>query len=156
MTLPALPRSAPVRSQPPPLWLMYRVVNPTARRIVASPLGRWTGPVLLLRFTGRRTGRRLEIPVIGHHLGESLHVFTDAAWALNFEGGRTVTVIGRGQQRAAHGRLVDDPAETAAAMRRVLGQVPSPRRLGLHIDPGHRPSDNELAAVRRTISLSVP
>lgn len=151
MSLPAQPESAPVRSQPPPLWLMYRVVNPTARRIVASPLGRWTGPLLLLRFSGRRTGRRYEVPVIGHRLGESWHVFTDADWALNFDGGRALTVIGRGRQRATLGQLVDDPADTAAAMRRVLGKVPSPRRLGLRIDTGHDPTDDELAAVRRMI-----
>lgn len=143
-----------MRSQPPPLWLMSRVVNPTARWIVASPLGRWTGPLLLLRFSGRRTGRRYEVPVIGHHLGESWHVFTDAAWALNFDGGRTLTVIGQGRQRTALGQLVDDPADTAAAMRHVLGSVPSPHRLGLHIDTGHDPTDDELAATRRMIRFS--
>jgi hypothetical protein len=131
---------------------MYRVVNPIARRVVASPLRRWTGPLLLLRFTGRRTGRRYEVPVVGHHLGESWYVFTDAAWALNFRGGRTVTVVGGGRQRQGLGHLLDGP-DTAAAMRRVLGQVPSPRRLGLHIDSGHHPSDDELAAVRRMIRL---
>ena len=154
MSLPAQPESAPVRSQPPPLWLMYRIVNPATRRLVASPLGRWTGPLLLLRFTGRRTGRRYEVPVVGHHLGESWHVFTDAAWALNFRGGRTVTVVGGGQQLQGLGYLVDDATETAAGMRLVLGQVPSPRRLGLHIDPSHRPSDDELTAVRRMIRLT--
>ncbi len=154
MSLPAQPQSAPVRSQPPPLWLMYRIMNPTARRIVASPLGRWTGPLLLLRFTGRRTGRRYDIPVIGHHLRESWHVLTDAAWALNFDGGRTLTVIGQGRQRTALGQLVDDPTDTAAVMRHVLGKVPSPRRLGLHIDTGHDPTDHELTAVRRMIRFS--
>lgn len=153
MSLPAQPESAPVRSQPPPLWLMRRIVNPAARRIVASPLGRWTGPLLLLRFTGRRTGRRYEVPVVGHHLGESWHVFTPAAWAFNFEGGRTVTVVGGGQQRHGLGHLVDDTTETAAAIRRVLGQISSPRRLGLHINPGHHPTDDELTAVRRMIRL---
>ncbi len=155
MSLPALPRSAPVRSQPPPLWLMYRIVNPLARLVVASPLGRWTGPVLLLRFTGRRTGRRYDVPVVGHQLGKSVYVFTDAAWALNFAGGRAVTVVGGGRRRAATGLLVDDPAEAAAALRRVLGDVPRPRRLGLHIDAGHHPTDSELAAVRRMVRLTV-
>ena len=134
---------------------MHRIVNPLARRVVASPLGRWTGPVLLLRFTGRRTGRDYVVPVVGHHLDGSVHVFTDAAWALNFAGGRAVTVVGRGRQRAAVGHLVEDPAGTAAALRRVLGEVPSPRRLGLHIDAGHHPTDGELAAVRRMVRLSV-
>lgn len=130
---------------------MHRIVNPTARRVVASPLGRWTGPLLQLRFTGRRTGRRYEIPVIGHHLGEAWHVFTDAAWALNFDGGRTLTVIGQGHHRTTLGHLVDDPADTAAAMRHVLGTVPRPHRLGLHIATGHHPTDDELTAVRRMI-----
>lgn len=86
-------------------------------------------------------------------LDGSLLVFTDAAWALNFLGGRPVTVLGRGRELRGEALLVEDATETAAALRGVLGQVPSPRRLGLHIAPGHHPSDDELATVRRVVHL---
>ncbi len=155
MTLPPQPTDAAVRSQPPPRWLMNNVVNPTARRLVPSPLGRLVG-LVLLRFTGRRSGRHYEIPVVGHHVDDPLLVFTDAAWALNFHGGRSVTVIERGRSWHGEAHLIDDPAETATAMRRVLEKLRSPRLLGLDIDAGHQPSDSELVAVRRLIAIRTP
>lgn len=154
MTLSAQPPTAPVRSQPPPRWLMTTVVNPFARRLVPV-LGRWSGPLVVLRFTGRRSGRTYEIPVVGHELDGATVVLTDAGWALNFRGGRPVTLLGAGRRRSGQAFLIETPDETIAAIRRVLAGLPSARALGLHIEPDHEPSDDELLAVRRVVRLPV-
>jgi hypothetical protein len=51
--------------------------------------------------------------------------------------------------------ILDDPRDAATALRAVLRQLPSPRRLGLVIDPQHQPTDDELAALRRMIRIFI-
>src|SRR5688500_9829353 len=105
------------RSTPPPRGLMRWVVNPVVRAIARSPAGRWTGELLVLEFTGRRTGRRRTVPVLGRRHDGVLYALTDATWALNFTGGAPVTITSRGRSRRGTGLLVTDPAETAGAVR---------------------------------------
>jgi hypothetical protein len=149
------PPARGIRSQPPPARLMRHVINPVVRMVVRSPLARWTGDLTLLIFTTRRTGRRLQVPVLAHQLGPSLLVFTDAGWAANFRESRPVTLICRGRRHHGQAVLSDDPRETAAALRAVLQQPTNPRRLGLTIQPAYQPTDAELAALRRMIRISV-
>jgi len=42
---------------------------------------------MVLRFFGRKTGRRYDIPVVAHRLDGELYALTDAAWRTNFPGG---------------------------------------------------------------------
>ncbi len=46
---------------------MLRVTNPVVRLLLRSPV---SGPMrrqfMVLRFTGRKTGRRYDIPVVAH------------------------------------------------------------------------------------------
>lgn len=128
---------------------MRGVVNPVVLRLVSSS-GR-AGQVLVLGFTGRRTGRGLSVPVMGHDVEGVLHVFTDAAWAANFRGGRAVTVTGRGRRLDGTGYLLC-PSEGAAVLRSVLRET-DPRHLGLHVLRGAIPTDAELAAVRHAVRI---
>jgi len=61
---------------------MLRVTNPVVRLLLRSPVG---GPMrrqfMVLRFTGRKTGRRYDIPVVAHRLGDELCALTDARGA---------------------------------------------------------------------------
>lgn len=155
MTPATPPHRSGIRSQPPPAWLMRHVVNPIVRRVALSPLAHWTGSLTLLTFTTRRTVRHLQFPVLTHQIDSSLLVFTDATWAANFRGGHAITLIRRGHRYSGEAYLVEDPQETAAALRTALRQLPSPRRLGLIIDPQHQPTDDELATVRRMIRISI-
>jgi len=42
---------------------------------------------MVLRFFGRKTGRRYDIPVVAHRLDGELYALTDAPWRNNFRGG---------------------------------------------------------------------
>ena len=144
-----------VRSLHPPRALMRRVVNPVVRGLLRSPASRWTGTLLLLEFTGRRTGRRLSVPALGHPVDGAVYVMTDAPWAANFRGGAPVVVHGRGRRTTRRGVLVEDRAESAAAIRATLAGSGA-RSLGLRMTPGTDPSDDELCAVRRSVRLDPP
>jgi hypothetical protein len=141
-----------VRSVHPPRTLMRRFVNPVVRTVLRSPASRWTGALLLLEFTGRRTGRRLRVPALGHDHDGSVYVMTDAPWAANFRGGAPVVVRGRGRRTTGQGVLVEDRAEAVAAMRAVLAGSGA-RSMGLRLTPGREPTDDELCAVRRSVRI---
>ena len=70
---------------------MMRVTNPVMRALLRSPAG---GPMrrqfMVLRFSGRKTGRRYDIPVVAHRLDGELYALTDAPWRNNFRDGADV------------------------------------------------------------------
>ena len=133
---------------------MRWIVNPVIRTVLRSPAARWAGGLVLLEFTGRRTGRQLRVPVVGHPVGGVLHISTDAPWAANFRAGRAVQITARGRREAGHGVLIEDPGETAAVLRAVL-ETSSARAMGLVLPPDRSPTDAELCALRRIVRVTV-
>jgi hypothetical protein len=131
---------------------MRRLVNPVVRTIARSPAARWTGELLLLEFTGRRTGRQLSVPVLGRRHGGALYALTDGTWAQNFSGGAPVRVTSRGRSRTTTGVLVTDPAEVAAVLRTAIA-AKGPRHVGLRLPPGWTGTDAELCSLRRAVRL---
>ena len=57
--------AAPVTEHRPPA-AVRAVLNPLLRALIGSPAGRLIDPLVVLRFSGRRTGRAYAI-VIGRH-----------------------------------------------------------------------------------------
>jgi hypothetical protein len=143
-----------VQAAHPPDALMRHVVNPVMRTLLRSPLARWTGPLVLLEVTGRRTGRQLRIPVVGHWLDGVLHVSTDGRWTANFQGGAGLSVVQHGKRWAGRGLLLEDPQETVAALRAALG-TSSPRSMGLSgVPAGHAITDAEWLRLRRVVRIT--
>ena len=143
------------RSVTPPRGLMRWLVNPVVRWTARSPAGVLTGAVLVLEFTGRRSGRQLSVPVLGRPCGGALYALTDAPWALNFTGGAPVTVTSRGLRRTGHGVLVEERGEAAAAIRTAIA-TSGARSLGLRLPPGWAGTDEELLSLRRAVRISLP
>lgn len=142
-----------VRSKPPPMWLVHRVVNPLMRRLLPTRVGQVLPGVAVLRFRGRRTGAAYAVPVgIYDHEGAQV-VFSDAPWAANFRGGAPLEIIRRGHTTAAYGELVHDPHYVGPAIRAVLRTGTSKTMLGVAIERGHLPTDDELAAVRNAVVI---
>jgi hypothetical protein len=145
-----------VRSKPPPMWLVHRVVNPLMRRLLPTRVGRMLPGVAVLRFRGRRTGAARAVPVgIYDHEGAQV-VFSDSPWAANFRGGAPLEVVRRGHTTAAYGELVHDPHYVGPAIRAVLRAGASKTMLGVAIERGHLPTDDELAAVRAAVVIREP
>jgi hypothetical protein len=139
---------ATVRLSPPSPALM-RVINPVVRRVLSAPrLGRRIGAMMLLEFTGRRTGRTIRIPIALHMIDGVPMVFTDRRWRLNLSGGAPVTVTHRGQVRRGHGVLLQaTPEQVGSALRAALDSGTSPFVLGLKIARSHDPTVADLSAV---------
>ncbi|UGT62807.1 grhN [Nocardia asteroides] len=141
-----------VRLAPPPPALM-RVVNPLVRRVLANRrLGRRIPLQALLEFTGRRSGRRLRVPVCLHSVDGVPTVFTERPWRLNFTEPAPVVVTQRGRVRTGHAVLLHvGPVERGRAMRQALDNGATPFELGLKVGRGHTPTADELSAIARSL-----
>lgn len=140
-----------VTNRRPPAWLL-RVLNALLRRLLRSPMGARM-PTGMLRVTGRRTGRRYEIPVGVWPVDEGVVVFTDAPWLHNFAAGAEAELVHRGRTQHVYGRVVDDPARIGTWMRGVLATGVKPNRVGIALPPGHTITDDEAAALRKAVLL---
>ena len=111
---------------------MMRVGNPVMRGLLRSPAG---GPVrrqfMVLRFFGRKTGRRYDIPVVAHRLDGELYALTDAPWRNNFRGGTDVEVTLDGHVTRMRGQLLDDPAAVAPLYAGAIALVHGSATIGL-------------------------
>lgn len=84
-------------------------MNPSLRFLLgtpfAGPLGR---QLMVLNFTGRKTGREFSIPVSAHVIDNDLYALANAGWKHNFSGGAPARVIHGGKTKAMRGELLRD------------------------------------------------
>ena len=140
---------------PPPRWVL-RTMNKVMRPVLSSKLGRRIDGVMLLEFTGRRSGRTYRVPVNRHLVDGTLMAFTDAPWRNNFVGGAPITVTLSGVTHRARGTLVPmTPAEMGAAVRASLDTGGSAQRMGIKAPKGHEPTAAELAAIGPSLGTAV-
>ena len=100
-----------------------RAVNRVVAALLRSPAHRLLSRrVLLLRWTGRRSGAGHETPVQYVEQGSDLLLLSwrERRWWRNFRGeGAPVEVVLRGARRTGHARV--DPAADAGAVLRAIG-----------------------------------
>ncbi len=125
----------------PPAWF-----NRFTIAVLRSPLHRLADPdVCMLTFTGRRSGRRIAVPVLYAARGVTLIVLVgdaaDKQWWRNFHQPRRLEVRFRGRTLDATARILTrpDPAYPTAA---------STYRERHHVDPG--PGDRLLIITPRS------
>lgn len=150
-------RPAVGRAHPP--HLAMKLVNPLMRVILRSPLHRLvSGHLVLLEFTGRRSGRRLCLPVAWHQVDRSLCVFTNSNWRANFRDRRPLEVTIAGRRHAAHGWLDEDAdlvAEIYSRQIEVIGLNRARRALAIRVNVERAPTIDELRDAVRATGLSV-
>jgi hypothetical protein len=132
------------------------LVNPVVRRLAAR--GRLGGQILVLHFTGRRTGARFDVPA-GYHLVDGVPtVFTNSGWRHNFADGPTIEVTFHGARRPTRAELVTDVdavADVYTALIERLGRPQAQRRLGVRITVPRVPTRAEVAASVERSGLSL-
>lgn len=142
----------------PPAALV-RAINPVARLLLRSPLhGSIDQTVLLLHVTGRKTGRRYDIPVGYTSIDDRLIVVTEASWRANLRGGADVEVTRNGRRRPMRAQLDEEPASVAVTYDSVinhLGWEQAARQLGIKTSHGRRPTVLELRVAAQTEGWSV-
>ena len=88
-----------------------RYSSPFVRFVLATPLHRiMSSRLMILRFTGRKTGRSYTTPVSYVLDGNSLLVPAGGAWRRNLEAGPRARVRLRGAWRTVTAEVVREPA----------------------------------------------
>ncbi|MGC2652247.1 MAG: hypothetical protein WA317_01300 [Mycobacterium sp.] len=129
-------------SHPPNAVL--RLINPVFKALLRTPL---RGPVgkelMVVSFTGRKTGRRYSIPLSAYHIDGILYAITGARWKNNFRDGATAQVLHDGKAATSRGELIDDRATVADLAYRAsqaYGAKRAQRALGVKFRDGQVPS----------------
>lgn len=149
----------PVERVKPPK-LMVVVGNPVIRRLLSRPKPPkgLAAHLALLHLVGRRSGRRIDVPVGLHRLDGELLVLTSSGWRHNLRGGAEVEVTIAGRRQAARAELIDAPGEVAEVYRRLIehyGLAQAGRRLGIRISVDRMPTREELEQAVRNSGLAV-
>lgn len=138
-------------SPPVPPVVFERVVNPLMRRLLRSRLhGLVSDSLLLLTFTGRRSGREFSTPVGYEEHDGDLYVTsqTDRTWWRNLRGGAGVTVRLRGERREGRGEVIEDDGAVAEYVSGYLDRhgVDAASRIALAVETDGVPDAEALEA----------
>jgi hypothetical protein len=130
----------------------YAVVNAVMRVLLRSPLhGVRSAHIILLEFTGRRSGRRYVMPVSYWQRGPTEVIcLSSAAWSrwwVNLADAQVGLVL-RGVAHTGRSELVADPALRRVLVVGFLGHnAQDARHYGVATDPGGQPAPDGLTAL---------
>jgi hypothetical protein len=104
---------------------IFRVVNVPMRAVLALPFPTpLSKNLMLVSYTGRRTGRSYRQPLSYARDGEALLTPGGGRWTLNMEGGRPVRIRLRGREVSARPELVREPAEVERLLDVIVAGNP--------------------------------
>jgi hypothetical protein len=142
---------------------VLKAVNPVLKFLLRTPVA---GParkqLMVLSFTGRKTGRPYSIPVSAHLIDHDLYALTNLSWKQNFRDGAPAQVVYDGKTTAMRGELIRDRAVVSDLFHRCAesyGVQRAQRMMGLKFREQRIPTREEfeeavdrlhLAAVRLT------
>ena len=157
--MPISDRPAVQRAQPPKV--PFRVVNRVLGWLLASPrrASRVGEHLLLLHLSGRKTGRRIDIPVAFRDASDGrLLVLTSSGWRVNLRGRPQLEVTLRGRRSPAAAELVEDVDAVARVYQALIseqGYAKAGRRMGIRINVDRVPTQEELVDAARRDNLSL-
>lgn len=134
------------------------IVNRTMKLILRSPLhGMVSKSVLLISFTGRKSGKTYTTPVSYSQFGDQVHIFTHSTWWKNLRSGTPVSLRLRGQELQGLPEPVEDKHAIAAGLAEHLRKVPSDARYyGVTFDDQGNPRTDEVEkAVQSVVMICV-
>jgi hypothetical protein len=132
---------------PEPLFV---VINPTMRLLLRSPLhGLVSASLMLITYTGRKSGRRYSTPVRYLTRGELVRCFTttETRWWRNLRGGAEVSLRIRGREARYRATAIhDDVARVRAGLEDYFGEFPQDAAYhAVRLAAGNRPDPADLA-----------
>jgi hypothetical protein len=128
-------------------------VNTIVRAILRSPLHRiMSHNIMLLSFTGRKSGKRYAIPVSYVREDDTFTCFTDSRWWQNLRGGASVTLLVKGQELQGIATPVFDDKETIAHhLRLFLQKVPRDAKFhAVRLSSSGQPDSDDIARAAQT------
>ena len=110
---------------PEPLFV---VINPIVSLLLRSPIhGSLSSSLLLVTFTGRKSGRQYTTPVRYVRVGKMIRCFTssETKWWRNLRGGADVTLRVQGEDRKFRATPIEnDPVRVREALAHYLEVYP--------------------------------
>lgn len=143
----------PVKTMTPPIpkAVFEYVVNPLIKAVLSSRFhGLLSDALLLITFTGRKSGREYTTPVGYEERDGVLYITsqTDRVWWKNLRGGADVTVRLRGERRHGHATVIEGDEAVADYVLEFIDRhgLDSVNRLALSIVGDEVPDRGTLAA----------
>ncbi|MCV7074985.1 hypothetical protein [Mycobacterium szulgai] len=141
----------------PPSALL-RVINPALGFLLGTPLaGPMRKQLMVLKFTGRKSGREFSIPLSAHVIDGDLYALTGAVWKANFRGGGDAQVVYDGKTSAMRGELITDPAVLPDLYLRCAQSYDvkrAQRMMGLKFRDNRTPTRDEFAEAIDRLKLA--
>lgn len=138
-----------IKSSVPSIRVLH-AINPTVTALLRSPLhGLLSGSTCLLSFTGRRTGKRLTIPVGYTRYGDTLTIFSSRSWWKNLRGGASVEVLLQGRRYRGWAVATDSPEAVMSAVEQTIasyGRKAAGWKIGIRLDTSPPPTQEQIAA----------
>jgi deazaflavin-dependent oxidoreductase (nitroreductase family) len=132
------------------------VVNKAMKFVLGSPLhGMVSKTVLLITFTGRKSGKTYTTPVSYSQNDDLVTIFTHADWWKNLCGGAPVALQIRGRVfRGLAEPVAEDKQAIAAGLAAHLRKVPSDARYyGVTFDDHGTPRAEEVEKAVQTVVM---
>jgi hypothetical protein len=136
--------------------MIMGLLNTVMRGVLRSPLHRVVSKsVLILSFTGRRSGRSISTPLSYLREGDTLTLFTSAAWRKNLNGGALVRLWMQGREYNGWAETCeDDKQAVAAGLTRFLTQVSGDARYyGVTLDANKLPNPAQVNAAAQRVTM---
>ncbi len=132
------------------------IVNKTMKFLLRSPMhGLVSKIVLLITFTGRKSGKTYTTPVSYSQSGDQVYIFTHATWWKNLRRGSPVTLRLRGRDLQGLAEPVaEDKQAIAAGLMEHLRRVPSDAKYyGVTFDEHKNPRVEEVEKGAETVVM---
>jgi deazaflavin-dependent oxidoreductase (nitroreductase family) len=131
-------------------------VNQAMKFVLRSPVhGMVSKSVLLITFTGRKSGKTYTTPVSYSQDGEQVTIFTHATWWKNLRNGAPVVLRIRGRELQGLAEpIAEDTQAVAAGLIEHLRKVPSDARYyGVTFDDHKNPRADEVEKAAQTVVM---
>ncbi len=131
-------------------------VNHAMKLVLRSPVhGVVSKSILLITFTGRKSGKIYTTPVSYSQHGDQVTIFTHADWWKNLRGGGPVTLRIRGREfQGLAEPVAEDKQAIAAGLIAHLRKVPFDARFyGVTFDNHGNPRAEEVEKAAQTVVM---
>lgn len=132
------------------------IFNQAMKLALRSPVhGMVSKTILLITFTGRKSGKSYTTPVSYSQSGDQVSVFTHAPWWKNLKGGAPVSLVIRGRELQGLAEPVtDDKRAITAGLMEHLRKVPFDAKFyGVTFDESKNPRAEEVAKAAQTVVM---
>ena len=132
------------------------IVNHAMKFVLRSPVhGMVSKNILLITFSGRKSGKAYTTPVSYSQSGDQVTIFTHAAWWKNLRGAAPVVLRIRGRELQGLAEPVAaDKQAVAAGLLAHLRQVPvDARYYGVTFDDHRNPRSAVVARAAQTVVM---